>query len=590
MERLAGHRITLTPRPVERRVAALEAALLGHCPGLPRLDRLLPLTAALEDMRSAGFGSAVANFEALARSLASLDSLDEARRVRADVLTLAAGLDDAARLGLPRPSESLSVISPELEDALAASGLSTVVTAWKQLRGAWPAIVSAGLASAIRGALQNPFASLYHLPIALRASAEFHDIFPDAASTATRYTSRLAGNLAWLAEAVDDFFANGGEKLWVVRIPEQDGADAFMPATDTALHDPDTLRGLASVLAIPTVAVVGLPDLERLQIPAQLRELAPAEPRLPEPQFLPCAQAPRDEEQAAPAATAAPVPRTLAALLLDDHSNARRGLLPLLARHRPDVQCLLTLPLASSDRTGQTDLDPAALADVTAIRDGGGGHILRHAQFLFPYLRGPRYPLRSPTGLIAGQQCAVARRLGPWRSTAARPLATDGLPYPPLSLARLIALREEPGIGLLHHRSGITALDDERLVVPALPPADYAASQDRSRFDGFRAAELMRFLGYLRRQLQSLGEQLVFDVDIRDPRPRIALDRFLRRLHTLGALRGALPEDAFQVTASQPQEGALLFEIMIAPALPIDRLRLTFANLDGEWRTEVTNG
>jgi len=51
-----------------------------------------------------------------------------------------------------------------------------------------------------------------------------------------------------------------------------------------------------------------------------------------------------------------------------------------------------------------------------------------------------------------------------------------------------------------------------------------------------------------------------------------------------------LPEDAYRVTESQPGEGMMLFEIMVAPALPIDRLFLTFTNLDGEWQAEVAGG
>ena len=48
MEWLAGARIALTPRPVPRREAALEAALLGHCPGRVRPERLQALTEALD--------------------------------------------------------------------------------------------------------------------------------------------------------------------------------------------------------------------------------------------------------------------------------------------------------------------------------------------------------------------------------------------------------------------------------------------------------------------------------------------------------------------------------------------------------------
>jgi hypothetical protein len=130
-------------------------------------------------------------------------------------------------------------------------------------------------------------------------------------------------------------------------------------------------------------------------------------------------------------------------------------------------------------------------------------------------------------------------------------------------------------------------LDDERLVVPALPPEDHDRARQQERFDAFRSAELMRFLGYLRRQLQRLGESLVFKADPRDPTPRLVLEDFLRQLHRQGALRGSLPEDAFKITPLRVGEDALVFEVMLAPAMPIDRIRLTFTNRHGEWQGAV---
>jgi len=509
MEYLLGSRIALTPRPVQRQPAALEVAMLGHCPGRVRPERLRVLTAALEDMRAVGFGAAV------------------------------------------------------------------------------------------QAIVEGSPGELYHLPIPLRASAEFHDIFPDAASADTRYVSELAGRRAWLAQAVDDFFANGGEKLWVVRIPEQDPTQPllapqtlFFPAEHTLLHDVRTLRGLASVLVIPTLAAVALPDLERLQVPPRLPDIPRVRLENPNPQFLPMSEFSGDDhrERRYPSELAAmPEPLPLQALVA--------GLLQQLQRHRPDVQCLLTLPLAYSTALDSPVADPVALSWLQAFSATayhyGDGYLLRHVQMLFPYLRGPRFELQSPVGVVAGKQAAVARSQGPWRSMAALPLVTDALPYPRLSMADTLKLREQPGIGIINRRQSFNggsqlSLDDERLMVPALAPSDYANGSPE-RYAGFRSAEVMRFLGFLRRQLQALGDQLVFNIDYRDPRPRILLEQFFRRLFERGALRGKLPEQAFRITESQPQEGAVLYEIEIAPAFPIDRIYLTFTNQNGEWQTEVTN-
>lgn len=502
MEWFLGQRIAMTPRPAQRWGAALEAAMLGHCPGRVRAQRLLALPAALEEMRTVGYGAAV------------------------DVLM---------------------------------SG--------------------------------NP-ADLYHLPIPLQSSAEFHDIFPDAVQGKTQYRSLLVGDKAWLGLAVDDFFANGGEKLWVVRIPESQGQAGFLPRPDTQLHDVDTLQGLACVLVIPALGLVSVPDLERLQIPLRLPDIPRVRLENNDPQFLPCTEnSDDDHRERRYASEFADMPPTwpLADIL--------GGLLQLAARHRPDVQFLLTLPLAYSGALDSPVLAPAALDALAGFTDdptqAGRAQILRHVQLLFPYLRGPRFALHTPAGMIAGQQAAVARRDGPWRSMAARPLVSDALPYPRLSIAQTLALRDKPGVGVINYRTsfggqGRLVLDDERLVVPALPVADYPL--DRQRYDGFRSAEVMRFLGFLRRQLQALGEQLIFNLDHRDPRPRLLLEQFFRRLYVQGALRGASAEQAFSIHETTPQEGAMVYEIIVAPAFPIDRLFLTFTNLHGEWRTEVLDG
>ena len=83
-------------------------------------------------------------------------------------------------------------------------------------------------------------------------------------------------------------------------------------------------------------------------------------------------------------------------------------------------------------------------------------------------------------------------------------------------------------------------------------------------------------MGWLRRELQALGERLLFDTDPGDPRPELALRGFFGRLHEAGALRGAQPEHAYRIRELPAVDSAIAFEIEIAPAYPIDHLRLTF--------------
>jgi hypothetical protein len=259
----------------------------------------------------------------------------------------------------------------------------------------------------------------------------------------------------------------------------------------------------------------------------------------------------------------------------------------LLERWRPDIQYLHSLPLVYASAAGGPAPNGAVLAALAARRGTREGAGLKRIQLLFPYLRGPRSRLASPVGLVAGRQAGVARRDGVWRSIAGQALVTDASPYPPVGSREAERLRETPGIGVLSRRRGRVELDDERLVVPALHPDDYLDARDPSRFDGYRSGEVSRFIGFLMRRLRALGDLLVFDVDPRDPRPRLLLEDLFRALHAAGALRGALPEEAYRIRPGLAGEGVLAYDIELAPAFPVDRLRLTFANREGEWQTSL---
>jgi len=428
-------------------------------------------------------------------------------------------------------------------------------------------------------------AALCQLPLPLHSVGEFDDIFPDARATAAAYRSRLAGGRAWLPQAVSDFFANGGERLWLVRVAEADGQQGFLPSSPIRPQDLTTLRGLALALALPEVGLAVLPDLERLQIPAELPDIPDVSVAAPEPRFLPCGSAVGADQRERDDGDELPeVPPPLPT------GDVLRLLQSVLARFRPDMQCLFTLPPAYSSRSAAPVIDPAALAAVEDIRAGADGAELRRLQLLFPYLRGREHRLVSAVGALAGLQAGSARRRGIWRSVAGVPLQADGLPYPPVNLRTRLELREAPGIGVLHSREGRVVLDDERLAVPALHPGHYAGRPaELIGFDGYRSAEVSRFIGFLQRQLRALGEVLVFNLDHRDPRPRLLLEDLLRRLHGQGALRGRRPEDAFSIRQIDTQEGTIGYEIEVAPAFPIDAIRLAFVNRAGEWRAEAAH-
>jgi hypothetical protein len=535
---LMGGRVRLSPRPAADAEPALPACFIGHCPGRVRPERLR--ASARAALRGIGLGAAV-------------DYLD------------ATHPHTTPRDGLPAHS------------------------------GPRP------LGAATRARLD----ALHHLPLPLRAAAELTDLFPEARTAATGYASALGGAGAWLPQAVDDFFANGGELAWIIVVPEAGGRDGLLgltpgvlaaaadpddaapaagpagPAPDRRLplHEPLTLRGLALALAIPDIGVLALPDLERLQVPPALT--GPARVRLPnpEPGFLPCGQTHDDghRERRHSEEMAVPEPPAPTLTLLESIAGA-------LAAYRPDLQCLYSLPLSAGGVSREPQPEPALLHTLAA-RGGRGWSSARRLQLLWPYLRDTGQGLRSPVGAVAGAQAAVAARLGPWRSAAGVPLTSAGTPYPPTPREQVLALYDTPGVGVLHQATGVLRLEDERLLVPALPAADTALVTA----PGWRSGEVQRFLGWLMRRLRRLGEALVLDADPDDPRVALLLERFCRALHDRGALRGARPEDAFAIRPLAPAgagaDAVLGFAIELAPAFPLDRLRLTFVNRAGEWQT-----
>lgn len=509
---LANHRIELDARPAPPAQAVLEVVMLGHCPS--------------------------PSGEAQWRQLANDELL----------------LGEIAGLGFARECARLRELV-------------------------------AGAASTENDA---PLLALYNLPIPLYSFGQFQALFPEAFDTVTQYRSVLGGERAWLPLAVQDFFENGGEgqslKLWIIRVDEATGGKGFLPTPGANMIEPETLGAFERALLIQRAGILALPDLERIQIPAHLEDIPRVRIDNAEPVFLPCGTEVDDGHRER--RNANEIPRMPYPL------SQREVVIPIarsLAQLRPDMQCLLTVAIAAipgSERPGAAleFLDCAARA-AGVEEDGSLGETargtlaeaMRHLQLLYPYLRGPDRVLGSPVGLVAGMQALVSQQQGPWRSIGERPLPGRCLPWPPLTQNSATELRNRPGVTVLLHRAGRTVVDDERLCAPCLPAvALQQLTRERRNDESWRSAEIMRFMGWLRRELQALGERMIFDVDARDPRPEIALRSFFTRLYTLGALRGKRMEDAFTLTQRDDGDNVIAFDIEIAPAYPIDRLRITF--------------
>lgn len=429
--------------------------------------------------------------------------------------------------------------------------------------------------------------ALYNLPIPLYSFGQFQSLFPEAFDTRTEYRSVLGGERAWLPLAVQDFFENGSGhalKLWIIRVDEKEGSQPFLPTPNANMIEPETLGAFERALLIPRAAILALPDLERLQIPAHLEDIPRLRIENATPVFLPCGKEIDDghRERSNPD----DIPAMQAPL---DPHQVIFPIVRALAQLRPDMQCLLTVALAAIP--GSEHPGPAAefldcIRKAAGIEEDGSltgearstlNEDTRHLQLLYPYLRGADRRLGTPAGIVAGMQAAVSQRHGPWRSIGGRPLPGRCLPWPPVNQQAATALRNRPGVTVLLHRAGKIVVDDERMCAPCLPNvALQQLATERRNDEQWRSAEIMRFMGWLRRELHALGERMIFNTDPRDSRPALALQSFFTRLHGLGALRGRKAEEGFTLTPRNEGDNVIAFDIEIAPAYPIDKLRITF--------------
>ncbi len=337
--------------------------------------------------------------------------------------------------------------------------------------------------------------------------------------------------------------------------------NAFDARPAAVRHDPASWGPVELACSLDDAGLLIMPDLERLLLPVPQRDIA--RKRLPNPAalFHPCGLNRDDDhrerryssEMPDAAATLQPVRR------IRDIANRLRA-------WRPDLQWLLALPAASEYELPLPRPRPDVLAWLRGI-DPRDTPALAQVQFLFPLVYGERRPLTSPTGLVAGHIVHRTGRDGVWRSVAGLPLSNDLQPWPDLNRAARAALREDPGLGVLHRRGNALQLDDERLVASGFCDAAGGAC---------RSGELMRFVGWLRRSLRRLGEEIVFTLDGRDPAIANMLDAFLFGLHRKGALRGVNAADAYRVTRIGNRPELVQYRIEIAPSFPVDAFVVTF--------------
>jgi hypothetical protein len=244
---------------------------------------------------------------------------------------------------------------------------------------------------------------------------------------------------------------------------------------------------------------------------------------------------------------------------------------------RGDILAVLTLPdnYREDDAIGHAAaLQPAgplgaALPAPTVVPplDYSELSALTHGALYHPWLTiqlgDGSLPFRiSPDGPATGVLAERAIERGAWVAAANEPLNDVVGLEPAISRARLADLqvgrvnvvRQEPG--------GFVVLDEDTL----------------SLDDDLRPINVRRLIDLLRRLVLLYAPAYVFEPNDARLRRRIqrGFEANLRTMYRLGAFRGAVPEQAFQVVSGDPpntaqstEQGRLIVELKVAPSLPM---------------------
>ncbi|MCP3849978.1 MAG: hypothetical protein GY694_07040 [Gammaproteobacteria bacterium] len=439
---------------------------------------------------------------------------------------------------------------------------------------------------------QKSLAQLFHLPIPLNSFSEFTSLFPNAHNTASLYQSKIAGDYAWLGLSVKDFFTSGGELLWIVRIPEGEQQAGFLPSIKKGIHDSAGLKGLATLFPVNSIGLVAFPDLERLQLQSFIKNEPRKNLKNPAPEFLPCNTVQMDdhrERRWSSELDTQPEPVALQSII--------SPMMHHIEKYRPDLMCLYTPALEYDVQNNQALLSPSDIDAINELKSlQPEANYLRHIQFIFPYLQGVDYPLKSASGYVGGTQCANAKRNGIWRSIAGLSLNVNGTPYPAINTNQLNLYRQQYGLSTFYDQGKIITLDDEQLTVSAINLNNTNFKQGnvnhiftKENLEKNRSAEIKRFMGFLLRELKQLGESLIFNTDAQDPAPRILLESYFNQLYQAGALRGSNETEAFSIVnnSSVTTDNIIQYDIQLRPAYPIDSIKLIFNRINHNWEVNA---
>jgi hypothetical protein len=378
---------------------------------------------------------------------------------------------------------------------------------------------------------------------------------PLAFASAAAFLAAFPGDNSWLSLAVQNYFAAGGKRAWVVRV-EVDPAkplDVYVSQTPAAAASlPET--GVDIALQVPSAGLLVLPDLEYACLASSLPPpQVPAAPAAP-PVFRPVADFVKSPVQAV-----APLP--VGAEPVRPYDVLTR-VSAALAVQRPDMLLLFALPVGADETLSVPQL--IGRAATYLYGDTQQGADLPRVQAFAPLLRDLAGDVTTPSGQVAGMLAATAETDGVWRSVAGRALPLGPTPLRRIESVALNRLRRH-GVVTLRFGAGGTVLDDDVLALRDVP-----ANAAR------RAGGTRRLMGWLLRSLQAFGEQLVFENVLDDGRVELILLDLFDELWSRGALAGQQVTDAVTITRRNPAPNAVEFDIAVNATVALETIRLRF--------------
>jgi hypothetical protein len=423
------------------------------------------------------------------------------------------------------------------------------------------------------------------LPVPVESWAAFDDLFAwDDRDPA------VPGSGTYLGAAVRSFFAQGGARCYAVavgtpwefrtaRVGRVARVADLLPGFPADVRptplDRGTWRGAGCLFGLPEVSYLALPDLADAfatgprGLPAE--ETPPGEPE----QFVECS---------VPAAPAATKSRTggLRAPTLDAAAFAEWaaavGWVTRLFRRRPremgEVQLVAAVPLPQPGAVDESS--PMPLLGDPATGPLTGDRADPRVQLVYPWVRTPgsaNLPaeLESPEGVFAGVLARNALTRGAFRSAAGLPLGDVVEVFPRLGAGPMWR-RPQNGLAL---GEAVSLLGPTPAGLQVLSDATASAAAED------RPGAVRRLIHLVRRAARRLGEELTFEPSGERlwGQVRERLGGLGAALLQLGALRGATPEEAFDVrcgrdtmTQSDLDAGRVVATVALAPAAPVERI------------------